>query len=122
MNITSRTQGFELSSAIDAFVTEELGLTLQRYSEEIVSVNVFMKDINGPKGGVDKQVVLRIQMRGRQQITLQTARDSLYAAIRISAKRAKRAVRRSVRKSRRFEKLSVSRLLSDSLVQQGPER
>ncbi len=120
MNITSRTQGFELSSAIDAFVTEELRLTLQRYSEEIVSVNVFMKDINGPKGGIDKQVVLRIQMRGRQQITLTTARESLYAAIRISAKRAKRAVRRSVRKSRRFEKVSLRRLVVDTSAQRSP--
>ncbi|MDJ0748445.1 MAG: HPF/RaiA family ribosome-associated protein [Woeseiaceae bacterium] len=122
MNISIEAQGFELSSAIDAFVTEEIRLSLLRFSEEIVSIDVFMKDINGPKGGIDKQVLLRVQMRGRQQITLQTARENLYAAIRISAKRAKRAVRRSVRKSRRFEKLSVSRLLVDSLVQQGPER
>ncbi len=121
MNITSRTQGFELSSAIDAVVTEEIQSTLQRYSEEIVSVNVFMKDINGPKGGVDKQVVLRIQMRGRQQITLQTARESLYAAIRISAKRAKRAVRRNVRKARRFEKVSLRRLAVDTAAQAGPD-
>ena len=122
MNITSRAQGFELSSAIDTFVRDEVRSALERFTEEIVSVDVFMKDTNGPKGGVDKQVVMRVQMRGRQQITLQTTREDLYAAARISIKRAKRAVRRNLRKARRFEKLSLRRLVVDSLGREGPER
>ncbi len=122
MNITSRAQGFELSSAIDTFVRDEIRATLGRFAEEIISVDVFLKDTNGPKGGVDKQVVMRVQLRGRQQITLQTTQEDLYAAIRISIKRAKRAVRRSVRKARRFEKLSLRRLITDSLGREGPER
>jgi len=122
MKISAKAQGFELSSAMDAFVTEEIRLTLQRFSEEIVSVDVFMKDTNGPKGGVDKKALVRVQMRGRQQITLQTTRESLYAAVRISARRTKRAVRRNVRKARRFERVSLRRLVVDSLGQEGPER
>ena len=122
MNITSRAQGFELSSAIDTFVRDEVRSALERFTEEIVSVDVFMKDTNGPKGGIDKQVVMRVQMRGRQQITLQTTREDLYVAVRISIKRAKRAVRRNLRKARRFEKLSLRRLAVDSLGREGPER
>ena len=122
MNISSRAQGFELSSAIDRFVRDEIRSSLERYTEDVISVDVFMKDTNGPKGGIDKQVVLRIQLRGRQQITLQTTREDLYAAVRITIKRAKRAVRRSVRKARRFEKLTLRRLAADSLGREGPER
>ena len=122
MNITSRAQGFELSSAIDSFVRDEVRSALERFSEDIVSVDVFMKDTNGPKGGVDKQVVMRVQLRGRQQIALQTTREDLYAAVRISIKRAKRSVRRNLRKARRFEKLTLRRLVADSLGREGPER
>ncbi len=122
MNISSRAQGFELSSAIDTFVRDEIRTALERFTEEIISVDVFMKDTNGPKGGVDKQVLIRVQMRGRQQITLQTTREDLYAAVRISIKRAKRAVRRNVRKARRFEKLALRRLVADSLGREGPDR
>lgn len=110
MNICSRAQGFDLSVAIDTFVREEIHSALARFSEEIVSVDVFMRDTNGPRGGIDKQVLVRIQMRGRQQIALQTTSEDLYAAVRISLKRAKRAVRRSLRKARHFEKLSLRRL------------
>lgn len=114
MNISSRAQGFELSAAIDTFVRDEIRSTLDRFSDEIVSVDVFMKDTNGPKGGVDKQVLVRIQMRGRQQIALQTTSEDLYAAVRVSSKRAKRAVRRSLRKGRRFERLSLRRLEAET--------
>lgn len=122
MNITSRAQGFELSSAIDRFVRDEVGSSLERFADDIVSVDVFLKDTNGPKGGIDKQVVMRVQLRGRQQITMQTTRDDLYSAIRISIKRAKRAVRRNLRKARRFEKLSLRKLAANSFGAEGPER
>ena len=122
MNITSRAQGFELSSAIDTFVRDEAQSALGRFAEDIISVDVFMKDTNGPKGGADKQVLMRVQLRGRQQITLQTTREDLYAAIRISVKRSKRAVRRNLRKAGRFEKLSLRRAVVESLGREGPER
>ena len=122
MNISSRAQGFELSSAIDSIVREEIQSSLEHFADEIVSVDVFMKDTNGPKGGIDKQVLMRIQLRGRQQITLQTTREDLYAAVRMSGKRAKRAVHRSLRKARRFDKLSLRRLVADPLPQEAPER
>lgn len=122
MIVSSRAQGFELSSAIDAFVRDEIRSSLERFNEDIISVDVFLKDTNGPRGGVDKQAVVRVQLRGRQQLTLQTTREDLYAAIRISVKRAKRAVRRSVRKARRFEKLTLRRLATESLGPEGPER
>ncbi len=122
MNITNRAQGFELSSAIDSFVRDEVRSALERFTEDIVSVDVFMKDTNGPKGGIDKQVLLCVRMRGRQQITLQTTREDLYAAVRISTKRAKRAARRNLRKARRFEKLGLRNLVADPFSNEVPER
>ncbi len=72
MNITATAQGFDLSTSIDSFVRDELQAALGRFNEGIVSVDVFMKDINGPKGGVDKQVLTRIQLRNRRSIATET--------------------------------------------------
>ena len=110
MNISISVQGFELTAAIDSFVRNEIRSTLRRFSDDVVYVDVFIKDTNGPKGGMDKQVLIRVQMRGRQSLALQTTRVDLYAAVKISSKRAKRAVRRSLRKTRRFNKLSARKL------------
>ena len=115
MNISIRAQGFDVTAAIDAFVREEVRLTLARYADEIVTVDIFLKDTNGPKGGVDKQVLMHIHLRGLRPLALQTTRDELYGAIKIASKKAKRAVRRSLRKARRFEKISLRRLVTDTL-------
>ena len=114
MNIAVRVQGFERTNAIDAFVRDEIHSTMERFSDEIFSVDVFMKDTNGPKGGIDKQVLLRIRLRSGRQLTLATTRADLYAAIGVTVRRAKRAVRRSLRKGRRVERLSLRTLALDS--------
>ena len=110
MNITTTTQGFELNGAIDAFVRNRLHVALKRLRGHVVAIDVFAKDTNGPKGGVDKQVLIRVQLPNRQVLVVDTAHENLYAAIEKGAKRTKRAVRRSLRKARQIEKQRLSDL------------
>lgn len=114
MNITTRAQDFEMTSAIDQFARNHVRATLQRLSEDILSVDVFLKDANGPKGGVDKQALIRVQLRNRQVIALETTHENLYAAIKKSSKRAKRTVRRHLSKSRRIQKRRMNDRLDDA--------
>ena len=117
MNITTRAQDFDLTPAIDDFARVYLSAALSRIDEDIVAVDLFMKDANGPRGGVDKQVLIRVRMRNRQQIALVTTHEDMYAAIRKGIKRTKRAVRRQMRKARHFEKRSLREFLgTDSLA------
>jgi ribosome-associated translation inhibitor RaiA len=113
MNITTRANDFALTEAIDTFVRNELRSAFQRLDPEIVTIDVSMKDANGPKGGIDKQVLICVRLRNRQQVALDTAHENLYAAIKMGIKRAKRAVGRSVRKSRRVHRQSLRELLDD---------
>jgi ribosome-associated translation inhibitor RaiA len=113
MNLAVRTQGLEPSGTIDAFTREQIHGSMKRLSDEILSVDVFVKDTNGPKGGIDKQVVLRIRLRGGQQLALQALREDLFAAISVAAKRARRAVRRHLGKTRRIEKVSLRSLVGE---------
>jgi len=120
MNVAIRTHGFDLSPAIDAFARREIESAVERFSDEIVSVEIFLKDTNGPKGGIDKQALLRVRLRGGRQVALHTDKEDLYAAIRVSARRARRAVKRSVARSRRVEKLSLARALPAAPLPEGP--
>ncbi len=113
MNITTRAQDFELTRAIDQFVRNHLRAALARIDEDIVAVDVYMKDANGPRGGVDKQVLIRVRMRNRLQVALVTTHEDLYAAIVRGVKRTKRAVRRQMRRSRHFDKRRVGEMLGD---------
>ena len=116
MNITTRAQDFDMSSAIDQFARDQVRTVLGRLSDHIVAVDVFMKDLNGPKGGIDKQALIRVRLRNRHVLALETEHENLYAAIRKCAKRTKRAVRRYMRKSRYIQKQRIRDRLIDSDV------
>ena len=104
MNITTTTQGFELNGAIEAFVSNRLHVALKRLSVHVIAIDVFAKDTNGPKGGPDKQVLIRVQLPNRQVLAVETTHENLYAAIEKGAKRVKRAVRRHMRKAQQIER------------------
>ena len=114
MNITTRAQDFEMSNAIDQFVRSETRTTLERFSEYVIAVDVFMKDANGPKGGIDKQVLIHVRLRNRQTVTVETEHENLYAAIKVGTKRTKRAVRRHLRKSGRIHKRRMRNRLNEA--------
>ena len=116
MNITTRAQDFELTPAIDQFTRGQLRAALARFDESVIAVDVYLKDSNGPRGGIDKQVLIRVRMRQRQQIALVTIHEDMYAAIAKGVKRTKRAVRRQVRKARHFEKRRVRESLADAAL------
>lgn len=107
MNIQLQTQGFELTPAIDAFVHEQLQFHLANFESQIVSVDVYLRDINGPKGGPDKKVLFRIQLLSRLSIKVERTRSDLYVAVTNASRQAKRAVRRSLNKRRRMEKAAL---------------
>lgn len=108
MNVTTRTQGFELTSAIDQFVADQVDAMLHRIGDDILAVDVFVKDANGPKGGIDKQALIRVSLRNRQVIALETTHENLYAAIKNGLKRTKRAVRRQLGKSQKIQKQRIN--------------
>jgi putative sigma-54 modulation protein len=114
--ISTSSHNVLMTSDLDDFVVRTLYAGLDRLSDKVLSVDVFMKDINGPKGGVDKQVVVRMHLRNGRQLVVEAVADNLRSAVRQSTRRAKRAVNRSLRKSRRIEKLRVATRLGDRSV------
>jgi hypothetical protein len=116
MIISTSSHNILLSGELDRFVSETMHQALDRLGNDVLSVDVFLKDVNGPKGGIDKQVIARLHLRSRRQMVIETVDGSLHAAIRRTAKRAKRSVRRSMRKFRRVEKLRMHRRLGDNTI------
>ena len=114
MDIKISAQGLRLDTSTDAFVHEHLHSALQRFEDQVVSVDAFLKDINGPKGGIDKQVLVRIRLRNRQVIATEITRADFRAAIVVAARKAKRAVRRSLKKSQQRRNWRVSTGLTEA--------
>ncbi len=101
MQMTIQTQGFPMSSSVYRRARGQLERALGSFRESIVDLDVFLKDVNGPKGGFDKAVVVRVNLTSQQSVTVETVSSNLHAAIILSARRAKRSVRRAIEKRRR---------------------
>ena len=114
MDIRISTRGLHPEVATDAFVREQVYSALQRFEEQVVSVDAFLKDINGPKGGIDKQVLIRIRLRNRQVIATEITRANLRAAVIVATRKAKRAVRRSLKKAQQRHKWRISAGLTEA--------
>lgn len=103
MHIQIQSQGFEVTAAIEARVQRQLHRALNRFGEDVLAVDVYLSDVNGPRGGCDKKALMRASLRGLPPISVSTEHGDLYVAITRNAKRMQRTLRRALRKSRRIE-------------------
>jgi len=110
MNIQLQTQGFDLTDAISSHVQKQMNFNLVNFESHIVSVDVFLSDINGPKGGPDKKALVCVRLDSRSTVTIERTREDLYAAITLVSRQAKRTVRRTLNKHRRMEKSALREL------------
>ena len=114
MEVKISAQGIRLEVATIAFVREQVCSALRRFEDHVVSVDAYLKDINGPKGGIDKQVLIRVRLQHRQVIAIEVTRVRLRAAVIVVSRKAKRAVRRSLKKSQKRQKRRISARLTEA--------
>lgn len=77
-----------------------LGTTLGRFSHRMHSIDVWLEDVNGPRGGVDIRCRLDVQMRSGGKSTVSALAIDEYAATAKAAVRAREFVDRRVKKAR----------------------
>eukprot|EP01025_Chloroclados_australasicus_P055295 TRINITY_DN6658_c1_g1_i4.p1 TRINITY_DN6658_c1_g1~~TRINITY_DN6658_c1_g1_i4.p1 ORF type:complete len:280 (+),score=14.21 TRINITY_DN6658_c1_g1_i4:36-875(+) len=103
MQVKIQTRGFNLSPALNDYTDTKVRLTLGLYREKIKRVDVFLSDVNGPKGGEDMMCKIVIKANGCHSIIVQDIAEDMYDAINICAHRIKRAV------GRRFDRATQRR-------------
>lgn len=102
MNVNIQAPSFTVTPGIEQRIRARFGTTLQRHGDAVIGTDIYLRDINGPKGGDDKLVTVRVRLRNQPDITIENTDEDLYRAIDRAAKRADRAVRRSRRKQSRL--------------------
>jgi ribosomal subunit interface protein len=85
-----------LSDEIATHATDRLGAALNQYKTHVRAVIVRLKDLNGPKGGVDKECDVEVKLFPAGSITVKEANADLYTAISLVADRVKTAVGRKI--------------------------
>ena len=84
------------------FARRQIEFALGRFAGRVRSLDIRLTDLNGPKGGVDKQCVIAVRLERRPEEIIVRDRDaSAPVAIGRAAERVSRAVARAVHASGR---------------------
>jgi putative sigma-54 modulation protein len=89
-----------------------LRFAFHRFDEKISLVTVELADLNGPRGGVDKQCRLVVRLLPAGRVIIEETHADVSAAIALAADRAGWAVSRQLRRRRDARDVRRSNQLS----------
>lgn len=102
MRVAIHSSGFAMTSALRAYTEHRLATALGWARRHMRKLAVWLSDVNGPRGGVDKRCKIQVQLDNGREVIIEECEADLYAAIGRAADRADRAVVRQVERTRRF--------------------
>ena len=81
-------------------IRERLGAKVGKYATSIERVTVRVRDVNGPRGGVDQVCRIKVVLSGLPSVVFESQADSLVAAVNGALTGVERAVKRSLQRRR----------------------
>ncbi|MGC4120923.1 MAG: HPF/RaiA family ribosome-associated protein [Myxococcales bacterium] len=101
MRIEVRGKGVEITTGLRAFVERRARFSLGRRSDQIDRVQVWLEDVNGPKGGDDKRCRVKLSGPGLSGKLVESESNDLGAAVFDALERASRVADRTLDRTRR---------------------
>ena len=80
------------------YIEKRLSFVLARSRHLIESIMVTLSDINGPKGGIDRQCLIIIKADGLAQVVITEKQDTIRQAIDRSIARAAQNLERQIKR------------------------
>jgi ribosome-associated translation inhibitor RaiA len=97
MELLIRTRSVELTDALRELVTRRLQRALDTFGDRIMDCRVYLMDLNGPRGGVDKMCQLSIYVAGAGDVVIREAGSTIPAAFNRAVRRVKYRVSEAIR-------------------------
>ncbi|MCE9667927.1 ribosome-associated translation inhibitor RaiA [Myxococcus stipitatus] len=101
MKVLMRGVHLTLTDSLRDYAREHLVRHVERYADDEASeVDISLVDINGPKGGVDKECRVTVRMPNFASIHVTETAETLLQAIDAARDRLERSLKRAVDKRR----------------------
>jgi putative sigma-54 modulation protein len=102
MKVIIQGKHLRLSQGMKRYAHEHVVEPLNRfYDNEAAELRVELGDVNGSKGGVDKECHLTLHMPGARTIQIEEATPDSYASMDAAADRLVRAAKKELQRMRR---------------------
>jgi ribosome-associated translation inhibitor RaiA len=98
MRVEIRRRGMKVTEELRVHLRERLRLALGRFARSIDLVRVYLRDVNGPRGGLSKKCRVVVELPRRGRVVMTGVDTDIFTAITRTASRARFAVRRHVKR------------------------
>lgn len=119
MHMHIHADGLELTAALHAYAQGRFAFALDRARHLIRQVSIRLADINGPRGGNDKQCKVQITLPSGPDVVINDLDSDLYVAINKAADRAGRTLSRRMERRRDHRHGPVPRAVPDNTPNPG---
>ena len=87
MKVSVRARGIEWSDELQKLVERSIAFAVDRYSSQVRQVSVYLTDVNGPRGGVDKLCQITADLRRRMPVLILEKGENLLATVNRATRR-----------------------------------
>jgi ribosomal subunit interface protein len=98
--VNIRAKDVEVDDDMRDYIRRKLGMKLGKFALSIERVSVRLRDVNGPRGGIDHQCGVKVVLSGLPSVIVDVRNASMQAAIDEALSAVARSVRRSLQRRR----------------------
>ncbi len=100
MKISIKAHRLKIDKQVNAAMERRLRFALGRFGASVKEVKVRLTDLNGPKGGVDKECLIVVRLQRGGEVVVQGSGKDCIATLNYCADRISRAVERDLSRNR----------------------
>lgn len=125
MQTVIHSNDFTLTDALTHFINQQVGTSMSVCAAQVERLVIRLKDVNGPKGGDDKECSVEVKLVSHAPIVVSKRSSDAYASIRKALGRASRTTIRKLNKRRaikvdsraiaNLKRVSLTRMSVDGL-------
>jgi ribosome-associated translation inhibitor RaiA len=101
MKLSIRTRIIEVTDALRDLISRRLKFALDTFGDRVTTASVYLADVNGPRGGVDKTCQIQIAVRGVGDIVVKRNGVTAEAALTRASRHLKYLVSEALRQAQR---------------------
>jgi putative sigma-54 modulation protein len=107
MELSIRTRDVELTEVLREQITRRLEFALDTFEDHVEDAFVYLMDLNGPRGGVDKLCQITVRMRGAGELPVRETGTTVQAALNRAVRRLKYRLSESLRANLTLSRESI---------------
>jgi len=100
MDVTLDTRNVAVPATFRSRLTRRVAGFFTRFDHSVRRLHVTLKDVNGPKGGIDKVCQLNIELTDGDQIIVKERSNRLVKALGLCVRRARGLIAQRLKKKR----------------------